>query len=169
MKYQTGQDIVAAAKNANSYYEKMIEHMDGISGIMELNDLGILNEDSPTSGAGSPEYIGSTYEDIEGVLNFIEEYHKFNGTPYDKNKLYNYLSYTENELQLIIEQRKPSTESQKKYVTSLKEKLVKQQEIIKRFNLDAEGSRAASIQLASGIGWLDIAEQLEQELNNSME
>ncbi|NIK67524.1 hypothetical protein [Paenibacillus sp. BK720] len=145
-KYEKGLEVIGAAKKAASYYQAVL---DDAAAIME----------------GKPSEAGTVIRDAAGVNDFLQQAGSVDeDTPFDSDKIYAYLIDVDNSLSYIKEQDGTLTEQESAYLKALQDAYSKQLEIVKQFNFDADKTRSGAIQIGAGIGWLDIAEQLEKSI-----
>lgn len=145
-KYEKGLEIIDAAAKAVSYYQAVL---DNTNAILE----GTTAED------------GSVIRDASGVTGFLQQASSFDeANKFDPDHIYSYLIDVDNSLAYIKQQDGTLTEKQSGYLKSLQEIYSKQLDILNKFNLDSGKTRSGAIQIGAGIGWLDIAKQLEQSI-----
>ncbi|WP_435171003.1 hypothetical protein [Paenibacillus glycanilyticus] len=145
-KYEKGLDVIGAAKKATSYYEAV------------LDDAAAILE-------GKTSEAGTVIRDAAGVNDFLQLAGSFDEDhPFDSGKIYAYMIDVDHSLSYIKEQDGPLTAQESAYLKALQDVYSKQLAIVKQFNVDADKTRSGAIQIGAGIGWLDIAKQLEQSI-----
>lgn len=152
-KYQTGQHIAASAARAESFYKAL------------LLEVERMYSDDQSERIDAKFDAVSAFRSAEGVMEFIGQAHEINGTELQIDALGNYVSGIEFSIEQVGNHEGPLTAAEKTYLSSLQEALTKQHDIILKFNFDAAESRSLSIQLGNGMGWTDIADLLEQAIN----
>ncbi|WP_336771712.1 hypothetical protein [Paenibacillus sp. MMO-58] len=145
-KYEKGLDVIEAAKKATSYYQAV------------LDDAAAILE-------GKTSEAGTVIRDAAGVNDFLQQAGSFDADhPFDSGKIYAYMIDVDHSLSYIKEQDGPLTTQESAYLKALQDVYSKQLAIVKQFNFDADKTRSGAIQIGAGIGWLDIAKQLEQSI-----
>jgi|GEM_PF-2931784 hypothetical protein len=145
-KFEKGQEIVEAATQAVSYYQAVLDDTNAIL-------------DGKTAEAGT------VIRDASGVAEFLKQASSFNeDSEFDSGQIYSQMIDVSNSLAYIKQQDGTLTEQESGYLKSLQEIYSKQLDIMKQFNLASNKTRSGAIQLGAGIGWLDIARQLEQSI-----
>ncbi|WP_336787020.1 hypothetical protein [Paenibacillus sp. MMO-177] len=145
-KYEKGLEVIEAAKKATSYYQAVL---DDAAGILE----------------GKTSEAGTVIRDAAGVNDFLQQAGSFEAdNSFDPARIYAYMIDVDNSLSYIKEQDETLTEKDSAYLKALQEVYSKQLAIVKQFNFDADKTRSGAIQIGAGIGWLDIAKQLKQSI-----
>ncbi|ACT00877.1 hypothetical protein [Paenibacillus sp. JDR-2] len=145
-KYNKGLEVIGAAKKATSYYQAV------------LDDTAAILE-------GKTSEAGTVIRDAAGVNDFLQQAGSFDtDNSFDSGKIYANMIDVDNSLSYIKEQDGSLTEQESAFLKALQEVYSKQLAIVKQFNFDADKTRSGAIQIGAGIGWLDIAKQLEQSI-----
>ncbi|GLX69172.1 hypothetical protein [Paenibacillus glycanilyticus] len=145
-KYDKGKDVIGAATQAVDYYQAV------------LDDIFALLE-------GKTAEAGTVIRDAAGVADFVQQSHSFDEEDaFDPGSIYSYMIDVDNSVAYIKQQDGKLTAEQTEYLKSVQDVYTKQLTILKEFNFDADKNRSGTIQIGAGIGWLELANQLEQSI-----
>ncbi|WP_042162773.1 hypothetical protein [Paenibacillus gorillae] len=153
-RYRTGQHIIETAVLTKVQYETLLNEANRL---LELNELGVLP--GASAGKGDLATIRSTADSA-----FITEAYLLKGEKPDVERINSYFQRIRQSLDELEHLKQPMTEQQVADLTKIKEALSTQYEIIQKFNFDAAETRISTIQVASGIDWLELADQLEASI-----
>ncbi|MFF2090328.1 hypothetical protein [Paenibacillus sp. NPDC058174] len=153
-RYRTGQHIIETAVLTKVQYETLLNEANRL---LELNELGVLP--GASAGKGDLTTIRSTADSA-----FIAEAYLLKGKKPDLERVDSYFQRIRQSLDELEHLKQPMTEQQITELTKIKEALSAQYEIIQKFNFDAAETRISTIQVASGIDWLELADQLEASI-----
>ncbi|MCM3627267.1 hypothetical protein M3194_07810 [Paenibacillus glycanilyticus] len=145
-KFAKGSEIIEAATKAVSYYQTV------------LDDTNAILE-------GKALETGTILRDASGVTEFLQQASSFGeSSAFDPGQIYSFVIDVDNSLAYIKEQDGTLTEQESVYLESVQDIYSKQLAIMKEFNLDSGKTRSGAIQIGAGIGWLDIAKQLDSSI-----
>ncbi|MUT66666.1 hypothetical protein GOM71_12075 [Paenibacillus sp. NEAU-GSW1] len=151
---RTGQHIIETAQQAAANYNALINEA---AVMLELNEKGVYTDklQQATGAAGL---------DGAGAAAFIAEAKSIKGEAAE-NHATAYFAEIRKTLDALHGRKEPYTEADKQSLTALRQSLESQAAIIAEFDFDAAESRSSTLQIATGIGWLELADQLETEMS----
>ncbi|GGG56210.1 hypothetical protein GCM10010918_06450 [Paenibacillus radicis (ex Gao et al. 2016)] len=153
-RYRTGQHIIETAVLTKVQYETLLNEANRL---LELNELGVVPGTSP--GKGDLTATRSTADSA-----FIAEAYLLKGEKPKVDGINTYFQQIRQSLDELHNLKQPMTEQQVANLNKIRDALNAQYEIIQKFNFDAAETRISTIQLASGIDWLELADQLEASI-----